>query len=352
VAEERQKVQELVEEACEAGCRKAEACEMLGVSVRTLQRWEREGLEDRRTGSRARPANALSEAEREQIRELLVSPAYRDLNPKQIVPRLADEGIYVASESTLYRILREERMDRHRQRSRPATVQKPDSHCASGPNEVWSWDITYLPTLVSGVFLYLYLMVDIYSRKIVAWQVHDRESAEYASELVAEACFVEKVKQNQVVLHSDNGAPMKGATLLARLQELGVMPSFSRPSVSDDNAFSEALFRTLKYRPWYPEKPFADIDEARRWVEGFVHWYNHEHLHSGIRYVTPQDRHVGKDRVILACRHQVYQEARQHHPERWSGTTRNWNPVGAVFLNKSRENGQTDTSGASLKEAA
>lgn len=324
----------------------------MGVSVRTLQRWEHEGLEDRRRGSRAKPANALSEAERDQIRQWLVSPAYRDLSPKQIVPRLADEGIYVASESTWYRILREERMDRHRQRSRAATARKPNSHRASGPNEVWSWDITYLPTLVSGVFVYLYLIVDLYSRKIVAWQVHERESAQYASELVTEACFVEKVKRNQVVLHSDNGAPMKGATLLARLQELGVMPSFSRPSVSDDNAFSEALFRTLKYRSWYPDKPFADLDEARRWVDGFVHWYNNEHLHSGIRFITPQERHTGKDQEILARRHQVYQEARQRHPERWSGTTRNWNPMGAVFLNKSGQNRQTETSGASLKEVA
>lgn len=352
MAEDRQEVRKLVEEACQAGCRKAKACEVLGVSVRTLQRWQREGLGDRRVGSRARPANALGETERQQIRELLVSPAYRDLSPKQIVPRLADEGLYVASESTFYRILREERMDRHRQRSQPATMKRPNSYCASGPNEVWSWDISYLPTLVSGMFLYLYLMVDIYSRKIVAWQVHDRESAEYASELITEACFVEKVKHDQVVLHSDNGAPMKGATLLARLQELGVMPSFSRPSVSDDNAFSEALFRTLKYRPWYPEKPFADIDEARRWVEGFVYWYNHQHLHSGIRFVTPQDRHDGNDKAILASRHQVYQEARQRHPERWSGATRNWNPLGAVFLNNTVEKRQTDSSHRSLEEAA
>lgn len=352
MAEDRQKVVELVTEACQAGGRKAKACETLGVSVRTLQRWQREGLQDRRTGSRAPPANALSEAEREQIRELLVSPAYRDLSPKQIVPRLADEGIYVASESSLYRILRAERMDRHRQRSRAASGRKPGSHRADGPNEVWSWDITYLPTRVAGVFLYLYLIVDIYSRKIVAWQVHERESAQYASELVTEAFFVEKVKPNRVVLHSDNGAPMKGATLLVRLQQLGVMPSFSRPSVSDDNAFSEALFRTLKYRPWYPDKAFANIDEARRWVEGFVSWYNNEHLHSGIRFVTPQDRHAGRDNSILARRHKLYQQARQRHPERWSAATRNWNPASAVFLNKSGENTQTDTSDASLNEAA
>ncbi len=352
MAEDRRKVLELVEETCRAGGRKAKACETLGVSVRTLQRWQREGLQDRRTGSRAKPANALSEAERVWIGELLVSSAYRDMSPKQIVPRLADEGIYVASESSFYRILRAQRMDRHRQRSRPASGRKPGSHCANGPNEVWSWDITYLPTQVRGVFLYLYLMVDIYSRKIVAWQVHGRESAEQASELVTEACFVEKVKPGQVVLHSDNGAPMKGATLLARLQELGVMPSFSRPSVSDDNAFSEALFRTMKYRSWYPDKAFADIDEARRWVEGFVHWYNNVHLHSGIRFVTPQQRHTGRDRAILARRHQVYQQARRRHPERWSAATRNWNPPGTVFLNRSGENTQTDTSDALLNEAA
>lgn len=299
-----------------------------------MQRWERNGSEDRRKGCGSEPANKLSEAERECIVGVLNSPEYCDLNPAQIVPRLADQGIYLASESTFYRMLKDKTMNRHRQASRPATHTRPPAHVATGPNQVWSWDITYLPLQIRGLFLYLYMVVDIYSRKIVAWHVHDRESAELGADLVTEACFREGIKRGQIVLHSDNGAPMKGATMLAKLQDLGVAPSFSRPSVSNDNPYSESLFRTLKYRPHYPEHRFADLDDARDWVEGFVRWYNHEHLHSGIRFVTPADRHAGKDEQILARRHQVYQEAKRRHPERWSGKTRNWSAVREVALNK------------------
>ncbi len=337
---DRARVLELMEEACQAGCRKRPACEALGLTVRSVQRWERAGLKDRRKGSRAQPANALSDEERQHIMGLLVSPRYRDLTPNQLVPHLADRGIYLASESTLYRLLKEEKMNRHRQASRPAAQHRPKTHVADGPNEVWSWDITYLPTQVAGVFLYLYLMVDIYSRKIVAWQVHEQESQALAAELATEACFVQNVRPEQITLHSDNGSPMKGATMLATLQKLGVVPSFSRPSVSNDNPFSESLFRTLKYRPEYPEHPFADIDEARAWVEGFATWYNGCHLHSGIRFVRPNDRHSGKEVAILNKRHAVYQQAKERHPERWSSNTRNWSPVGEVVLNKTNQHEQ------------
>ena len=266
---------DLITEAVAAGARKGPACALLGVPLRTVERWQRGGLEDRRPQAvRPRPANALSQEESARILALLCSPEYRELSPKQIVPRLADAGIYLASEATIYRLLRAAKLLRHRQRSRPATPRKPRSHEAVGPNRVWSWDISYLPTPVRGLFYYLYLVVDLYSRKVVGWQVHDRESGEAASALVTEACLVEGVCRDQLVLHADNGSPMKGETLLVTLQALGVMPSFSRPSVSDDNPFSEALFRTVKYRPWYPERPFASLAEARAWVERFVAWYN------------------------------------------------------------------------------
>jgi transposase InsO family protein len=176
-------------------------------------------------------------------------------------------------------------------------------------------------------------VVDLYSRKVVGWQVHDHESAEAASALVTEACLVEAVCRDQLVLHADNGAPMKGETLLVTLQSLGVMPSFSRPSVSADNPFSEALFRTLKYRPWYPERPFASLAEARAWVEQFVGCYNNEHHHSAIRFLTPAQRHRGEDPVLLAQRHAVDQTARAKNPTRWSRHTRDWTPVGSVWLN-------------------
>ncbi|VVS95534.1 integrase catalytic core [Desulfoluna spongiiphila] len=218
----------------------------MGLTLRTVQRWEKNGLQDRRKGTRVTPVNKLSEIEEKRILKVLSSPEYCDLSPNQIVPLLADKGIYYCSESTIYRLLRKLRMNAHRQHCRPRRHKKPEEYVATGPNQVWSWDITYLPLQVRGRFLYLYMMMDIYSRKVVAWQVHDCESDELAADLITEACFLERIEKNQIVLHSDNGSPMKGATMLAKLQELGVTPSFSRPSVSDDNPYSESLFHTLK----------------------------------------------------------------------------------------------------------
>jgi transposase InsO family protein len=186
---------------------------------------------------------------------------------------------------------------------------------------------------IRGVFYYLYLVVDVYSRKIVAARVYGEESPLHSAALIQEAVDREGVDAGDLVLHADNGGPMKGSTMLATLQRLGIISSFSRPSVSDDNPFSEALFRTLKYHPGYPRKPFADIESARRWVAGFEAWYNHEHLHSGIRYVTPSDRHAGRDKTILARRACVYRAARRRAPRRWTGATRDWTPIGAVYLN-------------------
>ena len=174
--------------------------------------------------------------------------------------------------------------------------------------------------------------MDVYSRKIVCWHVFDQESSQLASELITEACFREHIKKDQITLHSDNGSPMKGFTMLAKLEELGVMPSFSRPSVSNDNAFSESLFKTLKYRPEYPENKFEDIYSARQWTQRFVDWYNYKHLHSGIKYVTPVSRHTEKDKEILLKRKAVYLEAKEKHPERWSGKTRCWTPKNKFSL--------------------
>jgi transposase InsO family protein len=332
-AEERRQALVLITEAMQAGARKQPACAVLGLSLRSVQRWQREGLADRRKGSRARPANALTETERERVLARLNSVEFAGESPNQVVPKLADRGEYLASEASMYRILRDEKLLVHRQKSAPARRHEPTPLEATGANQIWSWDITWLAGPVRGCFFYLYLILDLYSRKIVAWQVHERECAEYAAALATEACFLEGITGDSVlVLHADNGGPMKGASMLATLQWLGVVPSFSRPRVSDDNPFSEALFRTLKYRPDYPERAFADLDEARAWVEQFVRWYNHQHRHSGIRFVTPHQRHTGQELEILQHRHAVYQAAQRRHPERWSGATRNWSPLRAVEL--------------------
>ena len=232
----------MVQEACANGSRRQKACELLGISLRTIERWDREGLSDQRKGAEKVVGNKLSEEERQQILSTVNGADYCDLPPCKIVPHLADKGIYMASESTIYRILREERQLAHRGLTQPAKHKRPKPHEATGPNQLWSWDITYLPTQVRGMHFYLYMIMDVYSRKIVGWTVQHNQLAEHSADLIEQACMDEGVERNQVVLHSDNGSPMKAATMLAKLESLGVAPSFSRPSVSDDNPFSEALF--------------------------------------------------------------------------------------------------------------
>ena len=177
------------------------------------------------------------------------------------------------------------------------------------------------------------MFLDIFSRKIVGWAVFDSESAEISSVLFENICVANKVIKTGLILHADNGGPMKGSTMLAKLQHLGVVRSFSRAGVSDDNPFSESLFRTMKYRPGYPSKPFGNIEEARSWVEGFVNWYNTEHLHSEISFTSPANRHAGLDIEVLKKREEVYQAARAANPMRWSGQIRNWSRVEEVSLN-------------------
>jgi len=258
--------------------------------------------------------------------------------PCQIVPRLADKGVYLASESSFYRMLRETNQLKHRQRSKPATHKKPAPCIATNSNQVWTWDITYLPTRVFGIYFYLYMIIDIYSRKIVGWSVRETQSAEHAADLIRQACLDEKVERHQLILHSDNGKPMKGSTMLAMLEKLGVTPSFSRPSVSDDNPFSEALFKTVKYHPSFPmTTKFENIIDARNWVSAFTDWYNNEHMHSTIKFVTPNQRHEGNDKTILKNRHKVYLEAKAKHPERWSRDTRNWQLTSVVALNPNKK---------------
>ena len=334
VGDERRQISASVKEALGSGSRLGPACELMEISARTYQRWSRpDNVCDRRPGACREPRNKLGEDERQKLLEVANSPEYEDFPPSKIVPLLPDSGQYLASESTFYKVLREEGQLTHRHRSKPPRGAKPRGLLAAGPNCVYSWDITYLPTRFGGMFFYLYMVMDVYSRKIVGWQVYKRESSELAADLMTDICVREGVKREQVTLHSDNGGAMKGAVLLATLQKLGVIRSVSRPGVSSDNAYSESLFRTLKYVPYYPQRPFEDILEARRWVEGFVGWYNDVHLHSGIRFVTPSQRHGGLDREILSRRDEVYREAKRKNPLRWSRQTRSWSPVGEVRLN-------------------
>ena len=336
---QRQTLLALIEQACLAGARLHVACTLIGLSARTVQRWlaplaANGDCRVQMLRTKTSPPNKLSDTERLAAMQVLNSAEFQDLPPSQIVPRLADAGLYVASESTLYRLLREVGQLTHRGLTRPPRkVSKPRALVATQPDQIYCWDITYLPAPVRGKHFYLYLFVDIFSRKIVGWQVYDSESAEQASHLLRDICQRMGIPEGQLTVHSDNGSPMKGETMIATMQRLGVAHSRSRPSVSNDNPYSESLFRTLKYRPQLPLKPFKDLLHARRWVTQLVHWYNLEHRHSAISFVTPTQRHAGIDRPMLINRAAVYAAAREKHPSRWTGQTRDWSHIGKVHLN-------------------
>jgi putative transposase len=288
---------------------------------------------------RPAPSHALTEEERARILAVANEARFAETPPARIVPALADEGVYIASESSFHRVLRAHGQINRRGRARPPRPSRPPTtHIATRAGEVWCWDVTFLPALVRGRWFYLYLILDLYSRKIVGFEVHDTDSADHAAHLARRTALAEDVHAMTVkpVLHGDNGASLKGTTVLAMLHWLGIQPSYSRPRVSDDNAYAEALFRTAKYRPDFPARGFADLDDARRWAARFVHWYNHDHRHSAIRYVSPAQRHDGRDQAILAARHELYQQARRCSPRRWRGRTRDWTPPGAVTLNPER----------------
>jgi putative transposase len=294
-------------------------------------------VDARTTTTRPVPSNKLSEAEQRAVLAVCNRADHAQLPPSQIVPKLADEGVYLASESTFYRVLKAHDQGQRRGRAQsPRHHAPPTSYSATAANQVWSWDITYLPTRVRGQFYYLYLVEDIYSRKGVGWEVYERECGEHAAELMQRTVMAERCWGAPLILHSDNGAPMKSVTLLAKLYELGVTPSRGRPRVSNDNPYSESPFRTLKYCPQWPAQGFADLVEARVWVRDFMAWYNNAHRHSRLRFVTPAQRHRGEDSAILAKRDAVYQAARAERPERWPGKTRNWSPIGTVTLNPER----------------
>lgn len=337
--QQRQILLALIEQACLAGARLRKACAVVGLATRTVQRWllPAAAVGDRRTPALRTPhvpANKFTDVERQVAMDTLSSNEFKDLPPSQIVPRLADLGAYVGSESTLYRLLRQAGQLAHRRLERaPHKRSKPRALVATAPDQVYCWDITYLPTQVRGQHFYLYLFEDLFSRKAVGWQVFDCESAELASQLLKDICKRQGIKREHLTVHSDNGGPMKGQTMLTALQELGVAHSRSRPAVSNDNPYSESLFKTLKYRPQLPVEPFEDLLAARRWVTEVLHWYNEVHRHSAISFVTPAQRHAGLDEELLQARRAVYEAARQKHPQRWSQLIRKWSYKTLVHLN-------------------
>lgn len=342
--EDRQRLAALVEQACQAGAPQHAACELAGIDARSLQRWRRgQGLSQgdaRATAVRPAPSHQLSPEEITQVLAVLNEPRFADKPPAYIVATLADEGTYIASEASFYRIMRQHGQNQRRGRARPPRAQRaPSTHVATAPNQLWCWDMTYLPSLIKGEFFYFYMILDVFSRKIVGWEVHARDAAEHAAHLLKRTALAQGIAAltHKPVLHGDNGSTLKATTVLAMLHWLGIAPSYSRPRVSNDNAFAESLFHTAKYRPEFPVQGMRDLDHARQWAKDFVDWYHEVHLHSGIGWVTPSARHAGQDEPLLEQRRQVYAQARQRNPLRWARHARRWKHEAVVTLNPERD---------------
>ena len=244
----------------------------------------------------------------------------------------------MGSESAFFRIIGGEGLLRHLGRARQPREPRPIPILeARGIHQVLAWDITLLPGPVKGQFYYLYMVMDVWSRRILGTEVHECESGQIARDIFERVCRDEEISNESLpILHSDNGAPMRSFTLASKMAELGVSLSFSRPRVSNDNAFAESVFRTMKYHQSYPLKRFRDLVSVRAWVDGFVEWYNTEHRHSGIKYVTPNQRHYGQADAICAIRQQTYEQTFLLNPQRWTQGPRDWSQPEVVKINHPR----------------
>lgn len=306
------------------------ACQSLNVARSSLYRARQPQTEAK---PRPKPGHALSEAERRQVRAVLNSERFMDCAPRQVYATLLDEQHYLCHWRTMYRILAaaQEVRERRNQRRQP-TYTKPEL-LATGPNQVWSWDITQLKGPGKWQPFYLYVILDIFSRYVVGWLIADQESGQVAQILIAESCAKHNIQPEQLTLHSDRGSPMKSEPVVQLLRDLGIDKSLSRPHVSDDNPFSEAQFKTLKYRPDYPGR-FGTIDQARQWARLTFNWYNHDHYHSALGLLTPASVHFGQAEAIVAQRQQVLHAAYQAHPDRFvKGPPVVHRPPQAVWIN-------------------
>jgi len=308
------------------------ACRAFGVSPRTW-RHRRQGIEGRLgvRPSRAKPSDELvlaswriDDAERARIRAILCSEQFCDLAPAQIYATLLDAGVYLCSERTMYRILAEADLIGERRRGHARRCHAIPRLVAIAPNQVWSWDISRLRGPAVRVWFYFYVVLDIYSRKIVGWTIDAIESDKVAKRLIKAICAREGIPPDQLILHADRGAQMTSNTIAELLEDLGITRSFSRPRTSDDNPYSEAAFKTVKYRPDYPAH-FESINDARTWMRQFVAWYNHHHYHSALGYLHPADVHASTTEPIITARQAVLDAAYVTHPERF----RNNAPIAA-----------------------
>jgi putative transposase len=316
----------------------ARACRELGVARSSLYRARQPRAEP---APRPTPARALSAAEKAEVREVLNSDEFANCTPRQVYATLLDaEGVYLCHWRTMYRLLAAAGATPQRRQRRRIRQAKPELR-ATGPNQVWSWDITQLKG-ADGIY-YLYTVIDVYSRYIVGWLIALHERGELAEQLIAETCDKESIAPQQLTLHADHGSPMRAKTLKELLKELEITESHSRPYTPTDNPFSEAEFKTLKYRPDYPER-FATLKAARQWLRRFVHWYNHVHYHSGLALQTPVTVHLEETQPVVAQRQRVMNRAYAAHPERFvAGAPTAAHPPAEVWLNQPRPEQDTPT---------
>jgi putative transposase len=292
------------------------ACRALGASVATIYR-RRRPPEPRPRRARPMPVRALSEAERERVLEVLHCERFVDVSPEETYATLLDEGTYLCSTRTMYRILQAKHggvRERRDQLTHPAYA-KPEL-LAERPNELWSWDISRLKGPAKWTWFYLYVILDVFSRYVVGWTVQYRENARLATALIEQATEQQQITPRVLTLHADRGSPMRSKPLAFLLADLGVTKTHSRPYTSSDNPYSESQFKTLKYRPEFPER-FDDIEHARSHCRRFFHWYNHEHRHSGVGLMTPAAVHFGRAPELHAARGHVLEAAYAAHPERF-----------------------------------
>ena len=324
-----------------------EMCDALRLSRATYYRWIKE--KSREKSKQQSPPRKLSQDEEDKILSVLNSERFCDMAPQEIFHTLLDEGMYYCSSRTMYRILERNSQNVERRQKEKGEYTKPEL-LATRPNELWSWDITKLRGPRKWTYYYLYKIMDVYSRTVVGWMVAHRESKALARTLIDETCKRQNIIKGQLTLHADRGSSMKSNVVGQLLMDLGVTKTHSRPHVSNDNPYSESLFKTLKYRPEFPEK-FNSIEEARLFCADFFRWYNKSHRHSGIAYLTPEDVHYGRVESVITKRQAVMEKVFQLYPERFvKGSPVVKKPAEAVWINKPED--LSDQSESVIKKVA
>ena len=309
------------------------ACEALGLPRSTVYRHRYRGADPAKQRPRPTPKRALSPAERNEVLTVLHEDRFVDKSPGEVLATLLDEKKYLCSERTMYRILAsEDEVRERRNQLRHPEYKKPEL-LATGANQVWSWDITKLKGPVKWTYFYLYVLLDIFSRYVVGWLLARRESTELARRLIADSCEKQSVQMDQLTIHADRGPSMSSKGVAQLLADLGVTKSHSRPHVSNDNPYSEAQFKTLKYRPGFPDR-FGSQEHGLEYCRDFFRWYNVEHRHSGIEMLTPEQVHYGLADKVLNRRCRVLEAAYATHPERFvRGAPRPGRLPEAVWIN-------------------